>query len=60
MQKLGGEEKTIKTIIKNITTQGKLPSFGKFEVTTDLCGYNVVVRGFVDNGVPKISTVFVP
>lgn len=60
VQKLGGEEKTIKTVIKNITTQGKLPSVGQFEVTTNICGYNVVVRGFVHNGVPKLGTIYIP
>ena len=60
VQKLGGEEKTIKTVIQKITTQGKLPSVGQFEVTTNICGYNVVARGFVHNGVPKLGTIYIP
>jgi hypothetical protein len=40
---------------------GKLPSSGVFNNTPiNIGGYNVMIRGNVDNEVPKIGTMFIP
>lgn len=39
---------------------GLTPESGTFEVTTEIGGQDVVVRGAVVNGVAKIGTAFTP
>lgn len=58
VQRLGGREKTIGTFLESL--RGNVPGQGVFETTIRVSGENVVVRGFVDSGVIKISTAFIP
>ncbi len=39
--------------------KGHVPNQGTFETVVNVTGENVTVRGFVDNGVVKISTAFI-
>ena len=55
---LGGKENTIRQAL--IKLNGKLPVSGKFEVTIELGGSQVTVRGYVVDGLPDIGTMFVP
>lgn len=59
MEKLGGQENTIRAIIKAAITH--LPAEGIFEdVVIKVAGSTVYVRGRVMNGIPKIGTFFIP
>lgn len=40
--------------------RGQVPHNGVFEEIVTVCGEQVTVRGFVDNGVIKMSTAFIP
>ena len=55
-QQLGGEGNFIGRVLQNIN--GQLPASGKFTVNTVVNGVNLEVRGFVQNGVPIINSVF--
>ena len=39
---------------------GNVPAQGTFEKVIRVSGEDVTVRGFVDNGVIKIGTAFIP
>jgi hypothetical protein len=57
--KLGGQENTFRAVLSGLN--GKLPSSGVFNnISVNVGGYNVMVRGSVVNGVPKIGTMFIP
>ncbi len=58
ISKLGGQEKTIRAVLNALN--GKLPSAGVFEKTIRVAGENIVVRGSVVKGVPRIGTMFIP
>jgi hypothetical protein len=59
--KLGGEEQVTRAIIETLAKSGALPSAGKFlDISINVEGYNVVVRGFVHEGIIKIGTMFIP
>lgn len=55
-QQAGGEDKFIENILQVIN--GQLPASGRFEVQTVINGTNLTVRGFVQNGIPIINSVF--
>ncbi|MBK7635484.1 MAG: hypothetical protein IPJ13_15335 [Saprospiraceae bacterium] len=57
--KLGGQENTFRAVLN--AANGKLPSSGVFNnIPVNVGGYNVMIRGSVVNGVPKIGTMFIP
>ncbi len=57
--KLGGYENTFRAVLN--AANGKLPSSGVFNnISVNVGGYNVMIRGSVVNGVPKIGTMFIP
>ena len=57
--KLGGQENTFRAVLNGLN--GKLPSSGVFNnIPVNIGGYNVLVRGSVVNGIPKIGTMFIP
>jgi hypothetical protein len=57
--KLGGQENTFRAVLN--AANGKLPSSGVFNnISVNVGGYNVMIRGSVVNGVPKIGTMFIP
>lgn len=57
VQKFGSQEAAMEQIVRNL---GSLPKSGPFEVTRQIGGQSVTIRGAVTDGVPKIGTVFTP
>ena len=56
---LGGHENTFRAVLNGLN--GRLPSSGVFNnIPVNVGNYNVMVRGSVVNGVPKIGTMFIP
>lgn len=58
VQRAGGREEAMSEILDGL--KGNVPDQGVFETVVDASGENVTVRGFVDNGVIKIGTAFIP
>jgi RHS repeat-associated protein len=55
---MGGEEAAFRGVVNALS--GRLTSSGVFETTVSVSGYNITVRGFLSNGIPKIGTMFIP
>ncbi|MFT4087068.1 MAG: hypothetical protein QM658_07905 [Gordonia sp. (in: high G+C Gram-positive bacteria)] len=55
----GSEEGAMRAIVGSLDGATDLPAAGPFEVERVISGQNVVIRGAVVNGVPRIGTVFV-
>jgi RHS repeat-associated protein len=53
----GGEKQALEAVLKELI--GKLPNTGRFEETVGVFGQNVTVRGVVQDGIPKIGTMFI-
>lgn len=58
VQQFGSREAVMEHVIRAIRSM--VPATGKFEVTCNIGGQAVVVRGAVVDGVPKIGTMFTP
>jgi len=59
VNKLGGQENTFRAVLN--AANGKLPASGIFmNVPVNVGSYDVIIRGNVVNGVPKIGTMFIP
>ncbi|MGE2715194.1 hypothetical protein ACQI4L_14135 [Mycolicibacterium litorale] len=58
VERAGGREEAMRQILDGL--KGHVPNQGTFETVVNVTGENVTVRGFVDNGVVKISTAFIP
>lgn len=59
LTKLGEQEKTFRAVLN--AENGTLPASGVFNnVPVNVGGYNVIIKGIVVNGVPKIGTMFIP
>ena len=58
VQRSGGREEAIKAMLNELN--GNVPAQGTFEKVIRVSGEDVTVRGFVDNGVIKIGTAFIP
>jgi hypothetical protein len=58
VERAGGREEAMRQMLDGL--KGRVPNQGTFETVIDVSGENVTVRGFVDNGVIKISTAFIP
>lgn len=57
VQELGGKQNTIKTILN--AANGKFPSSGIFhDLSVNVSGYIIYLRGNVHGGIPKIGTMF--
>jgi RHS repeat-associated protein len=56
--KLGGHENTFRAVLK--AANGKFSSSGLFNISVNIGGHNVMIRGSVVNGIPKIGTMFIP
>ena len=60
VSKLGNNENVVRSTLQSLVASNKLPTAGIFEQTVKVGGYNVTVRGIVQNGIPKIATMFIP
>lgn len=58
VQQFGSRGAVVRQILDSIN--GLTPQSGTFEITTEIGGQSVVVRGSVINGVVKIGTAFTP
>ena len=58
VQKSGGREEAVRLMLEQLGSQN-LPN-GKFVEVITVHGEQITVRGFVDNGVIKIGTAFIP
>ncbi len=58
VRKFGSREGVMEQMIRNLG--GPLPKSGPFQVTREVGGQTVVIRGAVVDGVPKIGTAFTP
>jgi hypothetical protein len=55
---LGGHEQVVRTVLQ--AAQDKLPAVGKMsDISVNVAGYTVWIRGYVHNGIPKIGTLFI-
>lgn len=54
----GSHEATILAVLEAI--DGHVPVNGKFDdLSVDVLGFPVTVRGFIDNGIPKVGTFYI-
>ena len=58
VERSGGREQAMRQILDGLT--GHVPQAGTFERVIRVSGEQVTVRGFIDNGVIKIGTAFIP
>ncbi len=58
VQRAGGRDEAMRQILDGL--KGNIPDNGVFESVINVSGEVVTVRGFVDNGVIKIGTAFIP
>lgn len=60
VQRAGGREQVLREILESLEGATDLPQSGVFEVSRSVPGEDVVIRGAVINGVPRLGTAFVP
>lgn len=60
VESAGGRTQAMRRIIDSLLEGSDLPESGYFQVERIIDGQQVTIRGAVVNGVPKISTAFVP
>jgi hypothetical protein len=58
VKQFGSREAVMEQMLRNLG--GPLPKSGPFQITREIGGQNVVIRGAVVDGVPKIGTAFTP
>lgn len=58
VRQFGSREAVMEQMIRNVG--GQLPKSGPFQVTREIGGQTVVIRGAVVDGVPKVGTAFTP
>jgi len=56
--KLGGQRKTINAVLN--AGNGKFPTSGVFRFKVNLGGQDVMIKGAVHNGMPKLGTMWIP
>lgn len=59
LARFGSREAVMEQIVRSIGSKG-LPKSGPFEITRNIAGRTVVIRGAVVDGVPRIWTAFTP
>lgn len=57
---MGGNQNVIKSALQNANGRILPNAQGVFNTPVNVGGYNVMIRGSVVNGVPKIGTMFIP
>jgi hypothetical protein len=60
ISKAGSEANIIRRLYLSLGQSGSLPLSGTFEVSLNVYDQNVIVRGAMINGVPRIGTAFIP
>ena len=60
VQTAGGRSEAMKLIVDSLGAGQDLPASGPFAVTRIIDGSEVVIRGAMVNGIPKIGTAFIP
>ncbi|AQZ62938.1 Rhs family protein [[Actinomadura] parvosata subsp. kistnae] len=60
VKRAGGESAAIRNIVFSLADGSGLPAAGKFEVPRVVNEVNIIIRGWVGDGIPKIGTVIVP
>jgi RHS repeat-associated protein len=58
VQQFGSREAVVRKMLDSLI--GRTPASGIFEVTSNIGGYGVVIRGAVVGGVVRIGTAFIP
>jgi len=58
VERAGSREEAMGQILDGL--KGRVPNQGTFETVVNVSGENVTVRGFVDDGVIKVGTAFIP
>ncbi|HEX9513428.1 MAG TPA: RHS repeat-associated core domain-containing protein, partial [Puia sp.] len=56
----GSEANIIRRLYLSLGQSGSLPASGVFERVVNIYGHDVTIRGAVVNGIPRISTAFIP
>jgi RHS repeat-associated protein len=60
LPKAGSEANIIRRLYLSLGQTGGLPTSGFFQKVINIYGYDVTIRGAVVNGIPRISTAFIP
>lgn len=60
LSKAGSGTNIIKRLYLSLGQTGTLPAAGVFEKVVSIYGYDVTIRGAVVDGIPRISTAFIP
>jgi RHS repeat-associated protein len=59
VRQLGGQRNTLRAVLN--AANGRLPASGVFNnLSLNVNGYNVILRGNMINGFPRIGTMFIP
>jgi hypothetical protein len=60
LPRAGSEANIIRRLYLSLGQTGSLPASGVFQKVINIYGYDVTIRGAVINGIPRISTAFIP
>ena len=58
--KMGGNQNVIESILRNVGGKIQPNTSGVFQVSTTIDGIQIYVRGYINQGVPIINTVYIP
>ena len=58
--KMGGNQNVIESILRNVSGKIQPNTSGVFQVSTTIDGIQIYVRGYINQGVPIINTVYIP
>jgi len=58
--KMGGNQNVIESILRNVSGKIQPNTSEVFQVSTTIDGIQIYVRGYINQGVPIINTVYIP
>ena len=58
--KMGGNQNVIESILRNVSGKIQPNTSGVFQVSTTIDGIQIYIRGYINQGVPIINTVYIP
>ena len=58
--KMGGNQNVIESILRNVSGKTQPNTSGVFQVSTTIGGIQIYVRGYINQGVHIINTVYIP